>query len=104
MEPWEIMISESQERMVAVVRPTMLAAAQAVCDRWELEHAAIGEVTDSRLLRALHNGTVVGEIPPGLLTDECPRYEVEQQAHKADGWPRGRPAPVDTSWMVEQYD
>ena len=39
MEPWEVMISESQERMVAVVRPQMLAAAQALCDRWELHHA-----------------------------------------------------------------
>src|SRR5213592_4100295 len=46
MEPWEIMISESQERMVAVVQPTMLDAVEAIFDRWELHHAAIGEVTD----------------------------------------------------------
>src|SRR4029079_13452866 len=45
MEPWEIMISESQERMVAVVSPDKLAAVEALCDRWELDHAAIGEVT-----------------------------------------------------------
>src|SRR5204863_3080683 len=44
LEPWEIMISESQERMVAVVRPQMHAAVEAVLDRWELAHAAIGEV------------------------------------------------------------
>ena len=77
MEPWEVMISESQERMVAVVRPQMLAAVQALCDRWELHHAVVGEVTDTGLLRALWQDEVVGEIPARLLTDECPRYRVE---------------------------
>ena len=77
MEPWEVMISESQERMVAVVRPQMLAAAQALCDRWELHHAVVGEVTDTGLLRAFWEDEVVGEIPARLLTDECPRYRVE---------------------------
>ena len=52
MEPWEVMISESQERMVAVVRPQMLEAVLAVCARWELHCTAIGEVTDHRELRA----------------------------------------------------
>ncbi len=79
MEPWEIMISESQERMVAVVRPQMLDAVRAVCARWELPCTAIGEVTESGLLRALHAGGTVGEIPARLLTEECPRYEIEQR-------------------------
>ena len=104
MEPWEIMISESQERMVAVVRPTMLDAVRAVCNRWELHHAAIGEVTDTRLLRAFHDGASVGEIPARLLTEECPRYEVEQEERKPDQWERQRVQPVDTGWIVEQYD
>src|SRR5207244_1676360 len=52
MEPWEIMISESQERMVAVVRPEKLAAVEEVCARWELDHAPIGEVTETGELRA----------------------------------------------------
>src|SRR5213078_200371 len=52
MEPWEIMISESQERMVAVVRPERLADVDAVLDRWELHHAGIGEVTEDGELRA----------------------------------------------------
>jgi len=47
MEPWEIMISESQERMVAVVEPERLAEVQAVLDKWELHHAVIGSVTDT---------------------------------------------------------
>ena len=104
MEPWEIMISESQERMVAVVRPTMLDAVRAVCDRWELQHAAIGDVTDTRLLRAFHDGAAVGEIPARLLTDECPRYEVEQEERTPDHWERPRVEPVATGWIVEQYD
>src|SRR5207247_5424330 len=79
MEPWEIMISESQERMVAVVRPQMLAAVERVCAKWELPCTAIGEVTDDGVLRASHDGDVVGEIPAAFLTDECPRYEVERR-------------------------
>ncbi len=77
MEPWEVMISESQERMVAVVRPQMLDSVLAVCERWELHTAVIGEVTDTGLLRALWHEEVVGAIPARLLTDECPRYRVE---------------------------
>src|SRR5581483_2829681 len=79
MEPWEIMISESQERMVAVVRPQMLESVKAICARWELPCTVIGEVTDNGLLRALWHDDVVGAIPSTLLTDECPRYEVEQK-------------------------
>ena len=56
LEPWEIMISESQERMVAVVRPTMLDAVQAVCARWELPCTVIGEVTERGELRAFYDG------------------------------------------------
>jgi phosphoribosylformylglycinamidine synthase subunit PurL len=79
MEPWEVMISESQERMVAVVRPQLLDAVQRLCDRWELHHAVVGEVTDTGVLRAFWNGEVVGEIPARFLTDDCPRYTVEQR-------------------------
>jgi phosphoribosylformylglycinamidine synthase subunit PurL len=78
MEPWEVMISESQERMVAVVRPQMLAAVEALCERWELSRAVVGEVTDSGVLRAFWEDELVGEIPARFLTDECPRYEVER--------------------------
>jgi phosphoribosylformylglycinamidine synthase II len=104
MEPWEIMISESQERMVAVVRPELREEVEAVLDRWELHHAAIGEVTDTGELRAFCDGENVGEIAAELLTDECPRYVVEQL-------PAARPAasvdPVNAEpkdWIYEQYD
>ena len=103
LEPWEIMISESQERMVAVVEPDRLPDATAVCAKWELAHAVIGEVTDTGELRAFDDGELVGAIPAGLLTDECPRYEVERRpravapgAVEADG--------RDRSWIFERYD
>ena len=83
MEPWEVMISESQERMIAIVRPQMLEAVESVLDRWELEHAVVGEVTATGKLRAFWHDEVVGEIPARLLTDECPRYEVGQTRRAA---------------------
>ena len=107
MEPWEIMSSESQERMVAVVRPQMLAAVRDVCARWELHCTPIGEVTDRPLLRAFHAGNVVGEIPPRLLTQECPRYEVEQA--RPDAWATSPTSlteenRADKAWIFGQYD
>jgi phosphoribosylformylglycinamidine synthase II len=78
MEPWEVMISESQERMVAIVDPERLGEVEDVIDRWELHRAVVGEVTESGVLRALWHGEEVGAIPARLLTDECPRYAVER--------------------------
>ena len=69
--------------MVAIVAPERLAEVEAICERWELHHAAIGEVTDSGELRALWDGEVVGSIPARLLTDECPRYAVDREARVA---------------------
>jgi phosphoribosylformylglycinamidine synthase II len=79
MEPWEIMISESQERMVAIVAPERLAEVEAVIDRWELHRAVIGEVTETGELRALWHGDVAGAIPARFLTEDCPRYVVERE-------------------------
>jgi phosphoribosylformylglycinamidine synthase subunit PurL len=79
LEPWEIVISESQERMVAVVRPENLTAVEEVSRRWELDHAAIGEVTDTGELRTYFEGELVGAIPAAFLTDEAPRYEVARR-------------------------
>jgi phosphoribosylformylglycinamidine synthase subunit PurL len=104
MEAWEIMVSESQERMVAVVRPDRLEDVLAVCRRWELAHAVIGEVTNTGELRAFHDDEIVGEIPAALLTDECPRYRVETRPKETS------PAPVADSnlgsrrWIYERYD
>jgi phosphoribosylformylglycinamidine synthase len=77
MEAFEIMISESQERMLCVVEPDRLAAVLAVCDKWEVNATAIGEVTGSGRLRVLDDGDVVGDLPVGALVDECPAYDLE---------------------------
>ena len=60
-------------------RARELAEVRAVCARWELPCTVIGEVTDHGELRALFEDEIVGTIPAELLTDQCPRYEVEQQ-------------------------
>ena len=80
LAPVEIMVSESQERMVAVVAPDGLAAVEAVCRKWELHVAAIGEVTDTGELRAYFDGEEIGAIPVDFLTEETPRYRVETSA------------------------
>ncbi len=104
LEAWEIMISESQERMVAVVAPDRLDAVRQACARWELPCTVIGEVTDHGELRAYMDDEPVGQIPAGLLTDECPRYDLEPEPHAVE------PAPVDPvndepkTWVFEQYD
>jgi phosphoribosylformylglycinamidine synthase subunit PurL len=104
MEPWEIMISESQERMVAVVRPEMVAAAQQILAKWELHSAVIGEVTDTGDLRAFFDGELVGDIPSAFLTDECPRYELEPEPQVTEN-AGPSPANFDSKrWIYEQYD
>ena len=77
MEPFEIMISESQERMLCVVEPSRVAEAVAVCDKWEVNATAIGEVTDSGRLRVFDGDELVGDLPVGALVDECPAYDLE---------------------------
>ncbi len=72
MEPWEIMISESQERMLAIVTEEQLADVREVCDRWDLDCTVIGEVTDSRMLRIYWYGERVADIPARRLADESP--------------------------------
>ena len=104
LEPWEIMISESQERMVAVVRPAMLGAVRRVCAKWELACSPIGEVTDTGELRAFDDQELVGEIPVTLLTEECPRYDVARRPHPTRN---EEPSPLNRAskaWVYEQYD
>ncbi len=105
LEPWEIMISESQERMVAVVAPALLADVRAACERWELPCTVIGEVTDHGELRVYSDGELVGAIEAELLTEKTPRYELEL-AERALGAPVA-PDPVNDepkTWVFEQYD
>jgi phosphoribosylformylglycinamidine synthase len=84
MEPFEIMVSESQERMLAAVEPSRLDQVIETCERWQTGCAAIGEVTDSGRFRVLDGGEVVGEIEVSALVDECPLYDLEPA--EPQGW------------------
>ncbi len=76
MEPFEIMVSESQERMLCVVAPKRLPDVLARCARWDVRASAIGEITDCGRLRVLQADKVVGDVPVVALVDECPLYEL----------------------------
>jgi phosphoribosylformylglycinamidine synthase len=104
LEPWEIMISESQERMVAVVEPGHLDKVRAACARWELPCTVIGEVTDHGELRALYDDEIVGSIPATLLTDECPRYDLEISERTTSPAPVAAVNDDPKEWVYEQYD
>jgi len=77
MEPFEIMVSESQERMLAVVEPDEVEAVLALCAKWQTASAVVGEVTDSGAFRILKHGETVGEIRVEDLVDGCPLYDLD---------------------------
>jgi phosphoribosylformylglycinamidine (FGAM) synthase-like enzyme len=77
MEPFEIMVSESQERMLCVVAPADVPAVLALCEKWEVGGAAIGTVTDTRRMRIFDGERLVGEMPVRALVDECPLYDLQ---------------------------
>ena len=76
LEPFEIMVSESQERMLSVVEPARLEAVLALCAKWEIEGAAIGDVTESGRIRVLAGEELVGDMPVRGLVDACPLYDL----------------------------
>ncbi len=76
MEPFEVMVSESQERMLCVCEPSRVAEVLEVCARWEVHGTAIGAVTDTGLVRVLRDGEPVGEMPVAALVDDCPLYDL----------------------------
>jgi phosphoribosylformylglycinamidine synthase len=94
MEPFEIMVSESQERMLCVARPECVGALLEVCERWEVLATTIGCVTDGDSLRVLHRGSVVADVPVRVLTDECPLYDLEPKPASSDLY--GAPAAALT--------
>jgi phosphoribosylformylglycinamidine synthase II len=75
MTPYEMMLSESQERMLFVVEPKDEAQAQEIFDRWGVICAKVGKVTDDGRLKLLHHDQVVGDMPVTALVDECPVYD-----------------------------
>jgi phosphoribosylformylglycinamidine synthase II len=79
MEPFEVMVSESQERMLCVVEPDKLDAVLALCAKWEVEGAAIGTVTDTGRVHVTAGGELVGDMPVRALVDDCPLYDLQPQ-------------------------
>ncbi len=109
MEPWEVMTSESQERMLAIVTPDSLPMVIELCGRWEVAATVIGRVTEPDydeagepvgMLRLHAGGAVVGEVPAASLADEAPLYErpLVEPANRAAR------AAIDPSASVEDID
>ena len=123
MTPYEILLSESQERMLVVGLKGHFEEIRAITEKWELEAVRIGEVTDDEMFRVLHDNAVVAEIPGPSLVDGCPVYEPESvEESTADARRAIRPTAEDPSvedafhtlldsptvaskrWVFEQYD
>ncbi len=125
MTPYEIMLSESQERMLVVVQPGREAEVQAIFDRWDLRSDIVGEVMADGLASISESGRVEAAVPVGLLTDP-PLYEPpairpswldELQSRDLDDlpWPDASPGEVlktllaspniaSRQWIYRQYD
>ena len=74
MTPYEVMLSESQERMLLVVKPEGVERVQRVVEKWSLQAAAIGKITGDGMVRVRDGEQVVAEVPARFFTDECPTY------------------------------
>ena len=79
MTPYEIMLSESQERMLCIAKAGTEQLVIDIFRKWELNAAVIGAVTDDGLVRVKDNGVVVAEVPARALTHECPTYFLETE-------------------------
>ena len=123
MEPFEIMISESQERMLCVVEPPRLAELLEVSRRWDVRATEIGEVTASRRLRVFDGHEPIGDMPVHALVDDCPLYDLEPEMPDEPIYPDppprlsaasgvgetllalvGTPGIASKRWVFEQYD
>ncbi|HEU5039307.1 MAG TPA: phosphoribosylformylglycinamidine synthase subunit PurL, partial [Gemmatimonadales bacterium] len=124
MTPYEILLSESQERMLVVAEPHRVEQIQAVCAKWELTATPIGRVTDDGIFRVRHHGLVVAAIPGQRLVDDCPIYNPEARESDAARTRRGAvpmaapkadlqaalellldsPGIASKRWVYEQYD
>ena len=84
MEPFEIMVSESQERMLCVARPECVGALLDVCERWEVLATTIGCVTSGDRLQVTHRAHVVADLPVRVLIDDCPLYDLRPEPPSSD--------------------
>ncbi|MDQ1478079.1 MAG: phosphoribosylformylglycinamidine synthase subunit PurL, partial [Actinomycetota bacterium] len=111
MEPFEVMTSESQERMLAIIEPQHLDEVMAIAARWEVRASVIGTVTGTGRLRVLDrfDGAVLADVPAKSLEDDAPRYDRPQEAQPVRepgaAAPRAAAADAllamlaDTSWV-----
>ncbi len=76
LEPFEVMVSESQERMLAIVEPGRVDHVLEICAKWETGGTVIGSVTEGGRVRIFDGPELVGDIPVGLLVDDCPLYDL----------------------------
>ncbi|MDX1737348.1 MAG: phosphoribosylformylglycinamidine synthase subunit PurL [Alphaproteobacteria bacterium] len=122
MTPYELMLSESQERMLMVLKPGREDEARAIFEKWELDFAVVGKVTDTRHLTMMWEGQQVGSIPVPPLVDASPMYErpweeTPKQAEIAASDVKavdsltgvlkqimGSPNMASRRWIWEQYD
>ncbi len=96
MTPYEIMLSESQERMLMVLKPGHEDDARAIFDKWELDFAVVGEVTDSGRLTLTMNGEIHADIPVDPLVSEAPEYDRP--------WTPASPRPIVSADSVSAPD
>jgi phosphoribosylformylglycinamidine synthase subunit PurL len=87
MEPFEIMVSESQERMLCVAEPARVDEVLALCEKWEVHGTAIGEVTGTRHMRIFRADELVGDMPVDALVDDCPLYDLAPERPSAPLYP-----------------
>jgi phosphoribosylformylglycinamidine synthase II len=80
MSPYEVILSESQERMLVIARPGREGDVERIFRNWELQGVRIGEVTAEETLTISSGGEIVASLPPALLADEAPEYDVTQWA------------------------
>ncbi len=98
MAPFEVMVSESQERMLCVVKPDRVADVLALCEKWEVHGTAIGTVIEDRVMRIRDGDVVVGEMPVEALVDDCPLYDLAPEKPTEPVYPApARTLPVDVT-------
>ncbi len=122
MTPYEMMLSESQERMLAILRPGCEAQAQAIMEKWDIDFAVIGTTTDSGRMVLNWNGEIVCDIPVAPLSEDAPNYDrpwvqpaLDSPVTSADVTPTADygaalmtllscPDGASKRWLWEQYD
>jgi phosphoribosylformylglycinamidine synthase len=101
LSAFEVMLSESQERMLLLVAPSDAPALARHFARWELHAEVVGRVTDDSMLRVLQAGQVVAELPIPLLVDEVPAYELHGERPPRTTARSDPPSNAGTEWTAE---